>query len=208
MFDISVRGDVKALAKTFGRFVSDQIPFAAAQAVNAVALKVQQAERANMLAVLDGPTPFTLNSIGIVKANKRTLTATVYVKPRAAEYLEPYELGGTNKLNGKALLKPVDQKVNKYGNLPNRTLARLNAKKSVFVGKVKTKNGVVDGFWQRAKPTKRGKPGGLKLLVKFEDAHEATQRLNYRALAKRTVSAGFKKDFQEAMKKAISSARK
>lgn len=206
MFDISVRSDLKALSKSFGFFVADQIPFAASQAINAIASKVRDAERLNMQKVLDGPTPFTLGAIGIRKANKKKLEATVFVKDKTASYLEPYEFGGLNKLNSQALLKPVDQKVNQYGNLPARTLARLNASKKVFVGKVKTKNGVVNGFWQRTKAT-RGKKGGLKLLIKFEDAHEAKQRLNYRALAKRTVDAGFKREFNEAMKKAISMAR-
>lgn len=206
MFDISVRGDVKELSKAFGFFAKGQVPFATAKALNAVAEKVRDAERENMKKVLDGPTPFTLNSIRIKKASKSTLTATVFVMDKAASYLEPYEVGGLNKLNSRALLVPVEQKVNQYGNLPARTLQRLNANKKVFVGKVKTKNGVINGFWQRTKPT-RGKPGGLKLLVEFRDAHEAKQRLNYREVAKRTVSAGFKREFLQAMDAALKSAK-
>jgi hypothetical protein len=206
MFDLNVRGDVKSLAKSFGFFAKGQLPFATAKALNKVAATVQSTQRVNLQRTLDGPTPFTLNAIKVRKANKARLEAVVYMMDKTASYLEPYEFGGLNKLNGQALLKPVEQKVNQYGNLPNRTLQRLNARKDVFVGKVKTRNGVVNGFWQRTKP-KRGKPGGLKLLVKFEDAHEARQRLNYRDTAKRTVSANFKRELLLAMRDALKSAR-
>ncbi|MFC4706092.1 hypothetical protein ACFPAA_20940 [Paraburkholderia caffeinitolerans] len=206
MFDIRVTADVKKLAKDFSFFAQGQIPFATAKALNAVAERVRDEERANMLKVFDGPTPFTINAVRIKKATKAKPEATVFVMDKTAEYLEPYENGGLNKLNSRALLKPVKQKVNQYGNLPARALQRLNARKDVFVGKVKTKNGVVNGFWQRTK-VKRGKPGGLKLLVKFEDAHEAKQRLNYRAVAKRSVDAGFKREFLKAMDAALQSAR-
>ncbi|UXZ68671.1 hypothetical protein NUJ30_08330 [Burkholderia contaminans] len=195
------------MTRSLDRFIREQIPFATAQAINGVAKKVREAERLNMQKVFDGPTPFTMNAVGVKLANKRTLEAVVYVKDKTAEYLEPYEVGGLNKLNSKALLKPVEQKVNQYGNLPARTLGRLKASPKVFVGKVKTKGGVVNGFWQRTKAT-RGKRAGLKLLIKFEDAHEAKQRLDYRAVAKRTVDATFKREFELAMQKALQTARK
>ncbi|KVZ18621.1 hypothetical protein WT88_29510 [Burkholderia stagnalis] len=207
MFRIDVRSNVRDVTRSLDRFIREQIPFATAQAINGVAKKVREAERLNMQKVFDGPTPFTMNAVGVKLANKRTLEAVVYVKDKTAEYLEPYEVGGLNKLNSKALLKPVEQKVNQYGNLPARTLSRLKASKKVFVGKVKTKGGVVNGFWQRTKAT-RGKRAGLKLLIKFEDAHEAKQRLNYRAVAKRTVDATFKREFELAMQKALQTARK
>jgi len=144
MIDISVRFDVKALNKQIDALASKQLPFAAAQAINAVAKKLQAAERDNMGKVLDRPTPFTLNSVSVKLANKTSLTAMVYVKDIAAAYLLPYEAGGPNKLNARALIKPVDQKVNQYGNLPRTTVKRLASKKNVFVGKIKTSAGEVD----------------------------------------------------------------
>ncbi|WP_343618796.1 hypothetical protein [Ralstonia sp.] len=207
MIDISVRFDVKALQKSLDAIASKQLSFATAQAINAVAKEVQAAQRVNMAKVLDKPTPFTLNSVGVRLANKSSLTAIVYVKDIAAAYLLPYEQGGHNKLNAKALIKPVDQKVNQYGNLPRTTVKRLAAKKNVFVGKVKTKAGEVDGVWQRSKAV-RGRKAGLRLLIKFQDAHEATQRLGYQNLARKVVGASFRRELEAALARAMASARK
>ncbi|MEO1354481.1 MAG: hypothetical protein AAFW48_01645 [Pseudomonadota bacterium] len=207
MLDISVRFDVKALQKSLDAIASKQLPYATAQAINAVAKQVQSAQRDNLAKVLDKPTPFTLNSIAVKGATKSSLTAVVYVKEIAAAYLLPYEEGGLNKLNARALIKPVDQKVNQYGNLPRTTVKRLASKKGVFIGKVQTKSGEVDGVWQRTKAT-RGKKAGLRLLVKFQDAHEARQRLGYRDLTRKVVGASFKRELGAALARAVATAKK
>ncbi|MBB5414094.1 hypothetical protein [Paraburkholderia atlantica] len=206
MIDLNIRGDLKQLERAFAGVAEKQLRFGASQAINSLAKTIQTLERENMEKVLDRPTPFTLSGVSVKLSTKASLTATVYVKDKTASYLAPYEVGGFNKLNSKALLKPVDQKVNQYGNLPRTAVKRLAAKKNVFVGKVKTKNGVVDGVWQRSKAT-RGKQAGLTLLVKFDNAHVVKQHLDYRGLAKRTVSSQFKVEFARAMQRAIASAR-
>ena len=61
-------------------------------------------------------------------------------------------------------------------NLPRTTVKRLAAKNNVFVGKVKTNAGEADALMERSKAT-RGKMAGLKLLVKFQDMHEANSGL-------------------------------
>ena len=206
MITISVKADVKKLASSLDSMMRKQLPFATAQAINATAEKIRAAEQDNMRKVLDAPTPFTVGSIGIKKATKANPVAIVYVKPVAAAYLLPYEVGGLNKLNSKALLKPVGAKVNQYGNLPRNLVKRLAGKQNVFVGKVKTKAGEVDGVWQRTKKT-RGKKAGLKLMVKFEDAHVAKQQLGYQALAKKMVPAIFRGELDKAVAKALATAR-
>ncbi|WP_227459302.1 hypothetical protein [Cupriavidus pauculus] len=205
--DISVRADVKAFQRSLDEFARKQMPFATAQALNAVALRVRDAERENMVKRLDRPTPFTVNSVAVQRATKAKLQATVFVKDIAARYLEPYELGGVNKLDGRALIKPVAQRLNQYGNLPRTTVRRLAARKNVFVGKVKTKAGTVDGVWQRTKAV-RGKRAGLQLLVKFEDAHKTQAVLGYRAVAAKTVAASFGRELNAAFARALASARR
>ncbi|MFS2103577.1 hypothetical protein [Ralstonia sp. Ralssp135] len=207
MLDISVRFDVKALNKQLDALSSKQLPFAAAQAINVVAKKLQAAEQENMRKVLDKPTPFTLSSVSVKLANKTSQTAMVFVKDIAAAYLLPYEEGGQNKLNSRALIKPVGQKVNQYGNLPRATVKRLASKTNVFIGKVKTSVGEVDGVWQRTKAV-RGRKAGLKLLVKFQDAHEARQRLGYQDLARKLVGASFKRELGAALARAVATAKK
>jgi len=206
MFTLSVKADIRKVAAALDAMVRKQLPFATAQAINATAERVRDAQRENMRKVLDEPTPFTLNSVAIRKATKRDPTAVVYVRPVAAAYLLPYEQGGKNKLNSKALLKPVNAKVNQYGNLPRNLVKRLSERSSVFVGKVNTKNGVVDGVWQRTKKA-RGRKAGLKLMVKFEDAHDVRQRLDYRGVAARTVRQAFPIELDRAMARALATAR-
>ncbi|WP_186129678.1 hypothetical protein [Burkholderia gladioli] len=136
MLTLSVKSDVRALARTLDALARKQLPFATAQALNATAEQVRDAERENMRKVLDKPTPFTLNSVAIKRASKSNPVALVYVKPIAVSYLLPYEIGGKNKLNSLALLKPVAQKVNQYGNLPRNAIKRLLANPNVFAGAV------------------------------------------------------------------------
>lgn len=206
MFTVSVKSDIRNVARALDDLARKQLPFATAQAINATAAKVKEAEQENMRKVLDAPTPFTVNSVAVKKATKGNPVALVYVKPVAASYLLPYETGGLNKLNSQALLKPIGAKVNQYGNLPRNLVKRLTGRPNVFVGKIQTKGGLVDGVWQRTKQT-RGKRAGLKLMVKFEDAHEATQHLDYAGVGKRVVAATFRGELDKAVAKAMASAR-
>ncbi|ASW00148.1 hypothetical protein [Paraburkholderia aromaticivorans] len=206
MFTLSVRSDIRSVSRALSDLARKQLPFATAQAINATAARVKEAEQENMRKVLDAPTPFTVNSVAVKKATRANPVALVYVKPVAAAYLLPYEIGGTNKLNSHALLKPISAKVNQYGNLPRNLVKRLTGKPNVFVGKIQTKAGLVDGVWQRTKKT-RGKRAGLKLMVKFEDAHVVKQRLDYRGVGKRVLAATFRAELDRAVAKALASAR-
>ena len=207
MLKLNVSADVRALSRKLDALARKQIPFARAQAVNATALALKAAEQENMKRVLDAPTPFTVGAVSVRRATKTNPTGFVFVRPVAATYLRPYEIGGLNKLNSAALLKPVAAKINQYGNMPRSQVRRLAATTGVFVGKVDTKAGVVDGVWQRTKAV-RGRRSGLKLLVKFQDAHPAKQRLGYRDLAKRLVPKVFRAEMQRAIGAALATARK
>lgn len=231
MLTLSVKSDIRALSKKLDALARKQLPFATAQAINATAEKVRDAERENMSKVLDNPTPFTLNSVAIKRATKSNPVALVYVKPIAVQYLLPYEVGGKNKLNSRALLKPVGQKVNQYGNLPRNAIQRLLSKPNVFVGAVTFKKSgqTINGIWERPKVGQRtwirgrnkrtygtlgntqnrlgGVRTGLRLLVKFEDAHDVRQHLDYRGVGKRVVAAVFRRELDAAMAKAVASAR-
>lgn len=219
-----IRVDTNLLRFRWNETAQKQVRFAASQAINATAALVKKAERANLSAVLDKPTPFTVNAIGLMKSSKKTLKATVFMKDRTAWYLEPYELGGPNKLNSSVLLKPEGQRVNQYGNLPRNTTTKLLARKDTFVGTPKGWKTNERGIWKRRpylkvkrrRLTKKqalltgrtnAKQRPPELLIEFTGAHEATQRLNYQKLAKRVVSKNFKREFTRAMKHAIANAK-
>ncbi|MBO9647374.1 MAG: hypothetical protein J7605_02605 [Variovorax sp.] len=207
MLDINVRSDIKAIERSLSDFAYRQMPFATAQGLTELAKIVQKGEQDGMRSVLDRPTPFTVNSVDIKAARKDNLQATVFMKDIAAAYLEPYEFGGANKLNSRALLRPANTPVNQYGNLAKTKLAQLKAKGNVFVGKVQGKGGQeIDGVWQRV-PAKNGKPASVKLLIRFEDAHPVTQHLDYRQRAELLVRSNFNRCLGTALARAIATAR-
>ncbi|NWC92634.1 MULTISPECIES: hypothetical protein [unclassified Pseudomonas] len=218
--DISVRANVKELSKALSALAYKQIGFATAQALTALAKEVQADEIQNIASTFKKPRPFTQKSVGVQGARKDTLKASVFVRPIAAKYLEPYEDGGNHVLPGtsKAILNPKDIKLDQYGQLPRGVLDRLKARKDIFIGPVKTKSGIVNGVWQRVPPkngkgARRGRaavaalPGHLKLLIRFGDSLAVNKRLNYRSRAKVLVDRRFNAVFGEAMAKALASAR-
>ncbi len=220
-FEISVRADVKRVQKTLSALAYQQLPFATAEALTALAKLVQKEETKALSSTLDNPTPFTLKSIGVKAARKSTMQALVFVKDIAASYLEPYEFGGVHKLNSRALLNPKDIGTNQYGNIPKSALARLKGRSDVFIGTVKTKAGeTINGVWQRptvrvnqkikgrsSVPRGANSTGRLKLLIRFGDALPVKKQLHYRDRARRTISANFNREFGKASAKALASAK-
>jgi len=225
-FDISVRSNVKEISKSLSALAYKQITFAAAQALTALAKEVQADEIGNIATTFKKPRPFTQKSVGMQGARKDTLTATVFVKPVAAKYLEPYEVGGNHVLPGtsKAILNPKNIKLDQYGQLPRKVLDRLKARSDIFIGPVKTKSGIVNGVWQRAyfrpKGAERGRSrqggevrrganttGRLKLLIRFGDSLVVTKRLNYQSRAKALVDRRFNAVFGKELAKALATAR-
>ena len=207
MLDINVRGDVKGIERSLSDFAYRHMPFATAQALTTLGKIVQKGEQDAMRSVFDRPTPFTVNSVGVKAARKDNLQATVFVKDIAAAYLQPYEFGGANKLNSRALLRPANAPLNQYGNLAKTKLSQLKAKGNVFVGKVQGKGGQeINGVWQRV-PAKNGKPASVKLLIKFEDAHPVTQHLDYRQRAELLVRSNFNRVLGAALARAMATAR-
>lgn len=222
MIEINVNADLRALTRSLTDLALKQVPFAKAKALNSVADRVKKAEQDNIRATFKKPTPFTQNSLGVAKATKSNATAKVFVRDIASRYLLPYEEGGVHKLNGRALLNPKGVRLNSYGQLSRAMLAKLKARSDVFIGPVKTKHGIVNGVWQRAKrgerraglvgtKGKRSKIGGsytgLKLLIRFGDALPVNKRLNYAVHAKQIIDQYLAADFGAALAEAMRTAR-
>ncbi|MET3654713.1 hypothetical protein [Dyella japonica] len=220
----SVRSNLKNLQASLHALAYKQLPFATAQALNTLAQRVQVAETGQLKATFRHPKPFTVNSVARRGATKRTLTATVFIRPIAAAYLTPYEEGGVHVLAGRALLNPKNIPRDRYGQLPRTLLKRLKARPDIFIGAVKTTHGIVNGVWQRplrrAPATVRShsrttgamarganRSGTLKLLIRFGDALPVTQRLHFGSTAQKVIDRGFDAAFREAMAHAVASAR-
>lgn len=206
VMQINVRTNISEISKKLDALAQRQIPFATAQALTAVARAVAAAEKAEIKKTFPTATPFTLASVGSRGARKTDLQATVFLKDITAMVLEPYEFSGVHHLNSRALLNPKNVLLNQYGNLPRSKLATLKGKANVFVGQVKTKAGDVSGVWQRIAPTK-GKPGHLKLLIRFGDALPVKQHLEWRLTARQVVARTLEKEFGRALGRAIASAK-
>ncbi|WP_269501091.1 hypothetical protein [Burkholderia sp. IMCC1007] len=225
MFDIIVDDDIARLRKSLTALERDQLPFATAMALTAVAKRAQAAEKYAMPEVFDRPTPFTVNSVAVKGARKSDLEARVFVKDIAAAYLAPYEFGGDHKLlgSGKTWLNPKDKSLlNQYGNFSKTALKRLQARPDVFIGSIKTSSGeTIGGVWQRppaVRVTKvRGKRGSvvrtadprghLKLLIRFGDARPVHQHLEFGERAFEIVDETFESEFDLAMRQAIATAK-
>lgn len=200
--------------------VRKQIPFATAQALSSVARQIKQAETTAIKRTFDNPTPFTANSVRSQGARKDNLVARLFIMDKAAEYLEPFEMGGQHKLNGRALLNPKNIRLNKYGNLGNRKMDSRK-KDDTFVGEVKG----VAGLWQRkkAKKVKKNKkrqkrsPNGTrrprvkqrppKLLIRFGNALPVRQRLGYFDRANKMAAALMPSAMAKALDEALRTAK-
>jgi len=198
MLDLS--GNFRAFARDLSRAEKQQVPYAIALTLNATAADIEKNTDKSLSKLLDRPTPFTRRGLFKRKATKRRLLATVGFKPIQASYLERLETGGDRLPKGRALVVPVGQRLNKYGNLPRNALRRLLARKDVFSGNV---NGVA-GIWQR----KRGRSGrgGLKLLIAYAPKARYEKRLGFRAGARKTALARVRTHWRRSFAKAMRTA--
>lgn len=204
------------------RLERNQLPFAAASAVTAIAKRVQEVETKALAATFNAPTPFTMRAFGVQAARKGSPTATVFAKDAQASYLEPYAVGGLQVLGKKeAMLTPIDVKLNAYGNIPRNKIASLKGRPDIYIGPIRTKAGrTINGVWQRparpgSVPVKaRGRAASklvastkLKLLIEFTDPKPVTQRLGYGTRAEATVHQVAPAEVAAALRRAIASAR-
>ncbi|MBB6320577.1 hypothetical protein [Paraburkholderia tropica] len=222
IIQLSVKADVDRIERSLDTFVRQQIPFATATALTALARQVQRAEVENLRTTFRNPSPFTLRSVRMTAARKTKLEATVFVMDQAAGYLIPYEDGGVHKLPGPALFNPKDIDLNQYGQLGRGIMAKLRGRKDIFIGKIQTSHGPINGVWQRLEVSRSGgvrkrragrggmydkQLGALKLLIRFGDALPVRQHLNFELRAQQIVNMGFRREFGRALGRAIASAR-
>lgn len=165
---ISVESNIVEILKRVETAKSRLIPYAAGLALTSLVKIIADSEKRNEIAVLDRPRPFTTNAIGTVGASSKQQFAKVYMKDITAKYMDPYEFGGNNMLNSRALLKPVGAKedLDAFGNLPQAYLRKLvglggsktnkrtgeleavagsSIRSDVFIGRVRG----ISGVWQR-----------------------------------------------------------
>lgn len=178
---ISVAHNLDAAERALSDFGRTQLPFATALALNDTAADVSEQVGKAMEAKLDRPTPFTLRGFYKRRASKSRLTAEIGAKDVQAGYLRFAFGGGVRRPDGAAILVPVGARMNRYGNLPRRAVARLVSRGDVFVtsrGDPNTRH-LRPGIYRRPK----GGRGGPQLLIAFEDSADYRQRLDLEQIA-------------------------
>lgn len=191
--------DTRALERRLSGLASKQVPFAAALAINEVAGEIREAEPQGLSRDLDRPTPFTKKGMFVARATKRRLVGVVGFKRIQAEYLEAQATGGTRRPKRRAIVVPVGVRLNKYGNMPRKSLVRALAKPGTFSGKV---NGVA-GIYQK----KRTKKGGVKLLAVYKSSVRYKPRLKFQPRARDLASRRIAPAITKHLRRAVQTAR-
>ena len=166
--------------------------YATSQALNETAKDVKKGVERQLNKDIDRPTKFTQSAFKINHSNKKTLKASVEIKPIQAKYLKYQIEGGTRR--AKTIIIPRKKAQNKYGNLPRGKLNRLSqAGKSYKAGGL-----VVQVLKTKEKPlaymSSKGTAKYKKLFKFYERGRKVAQKV-------------FGKHFSEQLVKAISTAR-
>lgn len=198
---LSIRDNIADIERSLSDFARDQLPFAIAMTLNDTAADAKVSEERALDRELDRPTPFTKRGIYTRRASKRRLESEVGVKRVQAEYLGLQAKGGVRRPKGRALVVPVGQKRNAYGNMPKGAVRRAAGRGDTFVtkrGGKKAKH-LRPGIYRRIG---RGKKN-LKLLVAFEDRAAYKPKLPFDRVAQRTgelvIAGHFSRRFQQAL---------
>lgn len=204
MAAISIRSNIEQVKRNI-QYTRDQLPFAQAAALTAIAKQVQVEMTADMAKVFTKtgtPTKTTLNAIAIKPARKTDLTSAVYVKDVQAKYLVLEETGGTRTpTHGSMLTIPVNIARNAAGKIGQGKIAKLLGQKGYFMGKLGTKNALF-----RQMPGTKGHPGPVVLVALFIPSAPITPKWHFidkiAVIVARIATPMFEKYLIQAMKTA------
>ncbi|GHE03750.1 hypothetical protein U879_05690 [Defluviimonas sp. 20V17] len=194
-----IRHNIADLERGLSDMARRQIPFAVSVAINRTLGDVKKNAEKRLRRAFGNPTPFTLRAFRMKRSSKRRLSGAVYAQKTQAEYLRFAEEGGNRKPRGRAIVVPVRQRVNKYGNLPRRTASRLMARPDVFSGHPNGHPGA-GGIYQRTKT-------GLRLLIAYASGARYRKRLRFGETANKTAAARLPIHIERALAEAMRSAR-
>ncbi|WP_227271229.1 hypothetical protein [Roseobacter weihaiensis] len=196
---MSIKHNIKDLERGLNNAARNQIPFAVSLGINKTLEDVKRNTDKRMLRILDNPTPFTMRAFRVFRSTKRRLTGSVRAQRIQAGYLKWAEEGGTRTPKGQAIVVPVGQRVNKYGNMPRRSIGRLLGRADTFSGSPGGRSGR-GGIYKR---TKRG----LKLMVAYVSRARYSDRLRFVETATKTADARFAVQIERALAVALKTSR-
>ncbi|WP_097804778.1 hypothetical protein [Pelagimonas varians] len=201
--DLRITSNAKQFQRGLNNAARKQVPFAMSLAINEVLNEIKRNWEKTLRRRLDNPTPFTMKAFAIKRATKRNLRGVIFAKAIQADYLLWQEDGGTRKPKRRAILVPVGQRVNKYGNMPRGAVGRVLAMPNTFSGKPKGSSHA--GIYRRlgTKNTSRKSGAKLKLLVSYERKARYKPSLKLISGAAKTATARLPQALLKAMRRAM-----
>jgi len=191
---ISLQSDIDRVIKNMSAIAKKQVPFAASQAINDVALDSQRALKIQAEKKLDRPTRATVNSFRVKRSTKLNLKAEVFILPWAYEYLKYQIHGGVRRASGKGTGVPFNARLNKFGNIPGRKKGLVKKKKQ-FIATIKGVSGVWERFGRGGKQ--------LKLVVAFEKEVRYSKRFEFTKIVQGVVKNKFNSHFSKRLSSAL-----
>lgn len=203
MIKLSVRSDIENAIKALDDIQKKHVPFATAKALTKTAQDVQAELSRQVSKDLENPVRFTVNAFRIEPARKRARPyAIVAIKDIQDEYLRLNIFGGTEIPKKRALLKPMNIRLNQHGNLPKNKVKRLLARDDVFSGTV----GGIGGIWQRLGKNGKAKQK-LKLLIRYKSEQNVKPVFKFFETAEKTAKHVFPGNIESAFREALQTAK-
>lgn len=195
---LNIKSNIEQFKRKMQREQRSQLPFATAKALTATGKAAAQYQNERMPDAFDRPTPFTQKGVTSISATKARMYSRVLVKTIQAAYLATQEEGGTRTPSGRAIVIPIGQRTNKYGNMPKGAVRRALARDDTFSGTVRG----IGGIWQRTRA------GGVKLLVAYEQQARYKPRFRFKETTEQFAAERFPREFDKAFRQAMETARR
>lgn len=197
--------EATAALRKLGR---ERMNIAIAAGLNRTLVQVERAEKIGMSRSLDRPTPFTLNSMRLAKADRNKLTGRLFVMDKQAKYLGVTVRGGRIDT-----LTPAAASTNMHGNLAGKRRGlvaiaqRLGRGRrgrnglpiDMFIGEIKGTFGLWQRFDRYRTRGNRWTARPPRLLVKVDKDTLRTPRWDFYGIAERTARARLATDIRDAI---------
>jgi hypothetical protein len=196
---LNVSSNIKDAERYLTSIQKKQIPFAAKGALDATAFDVQRAEKKAMQEQIDRPTPFTLSGVRVSKATKQALTAEVFIEKKRLSFISKLVHGGESE----SINQPVNQKLNKYGNIPRGRIAKAAQDPRFFFGIPKGRTGDdLNGLWERtSKNTK------IRQITRFKRTRVVKRQYHFYEVAQHETLKVFDKHLAQKLAFAFKTAK-
>lgn len=196
-YEIRLDGaEARRVAKRVGKAAERDLPDAIQEALTTLAYRARKAEQKNLADVLDRPTPFTVQSVAAVKAQKKSggYESRIFVQTALVDILERLEEGGSLPEGFGIVDKAL---TDQYGSLGVGAIARILSLPRTFEATIKNTHGIF-----------RREEGGreIRLILAFESPVRYKPQLGYKQVAQ-DVAATFPAEVERQLRKRLEASK-